>query len=218
MISCPICNSPSESFFDKQLNIFFYECKNCFLFFKNNFLNEDEEKKRYDLHDNSIDNQGYVNYLKEFINNYILDYIDNYKQTNLLDFGSGSNQVLINIFKKYYSNYQNVNLYSYDKYFDNNENWKNNKYDIIVTTEVLEHLAKPLEELKLLHDLMNKNSYLIIMTNFHNNDKTDFLKWWYRRDPTHLSFFSLNTFEYLADKLDMQIVKKNNKNVIVLKK
>lgn len=218
MINCPICNSSSESFFDKQLNIFFYECKNCFLFFKKNYLKEEEEKKRYDLHYNSIENQGYVNYLKEFINNYILKFIDLNSQINLLDFGSGPNQVLINVFKKYYSNYQYVNLFSYDKYFDKNDNWKKNKYDIIISTEVLEHLVNPLEELNLLYDLMKNGAYLIIMTNFHNYNITDFLNWWYRRDPAHLSFFSLNTFEYLANKLNLKIIESNNKNVIILKK
>ena len=47
---------------------------------------------------------------------------------------------------------------------------------------------------------------MIFMTNLLDHSKMNsdkFLKWWYKNDPTHVSFYSRSTVEYLANELKM---------------
>jgi CTP:phosphocholine cytidylyltransferase-like protein len=56
------------------------------------------------------------------------------------------------------------------------------------------------------------------MSSFHPNDDEKFLKWYYIQDITHIGFFSMKTFEYIAKEFDLKIIRNNKKNVIILQK
>jgi len=74
----------------------------------------------------------------------------------------------------------------------------NKQYDFISSSEVVEHLHKPNEVLHLLWAALKPGGLLGIMTALVNED-TDFKSWYYARDPTHVIFFSTQTFEWLAN-------------------
>ncbi|UCH97166.1 MAG: hypothetical protein JSV88_10035 [Candidatus Aminicenantes bacterium] len=48
--------------------------------------------------------------------------------------------------------------------------------------------------------------------------ETVFKDWWYRRDPTHISFFRPETFYYIARLLDMTILIMDQKNTVSFRK
>ncbi|NQU18321.1 MAG: class I SAM-dependent methyltransferase, partial [Candidatus Saganbacteria bacterium] len=100
----------------------------------------------------------------------------------------------------------------YDKYFSPEKVYTNKKYDLITATEVFEHLKDPVAILKLLKSHLNKNGVLAVMTLFHPKDIEQFKKWWYRRDSTHIAFYTPKTFEYMASlfKMDSKVVDKKN--------
>ncbi len=50
------------------------------------------------------------------------------------------------------------------------------------------------------------------------DDLTLFQNWWYRRDPTHIAFYSPITFEKIAEQLNLEIMYHNNKRICVFKK
>jgi len=62
---CPLCNNTHTHLltisnnFNKKKS--YYKCSNCHLIFldPNNLLNEEDEKKRYLLHENNINDCGY---------------------------------------------------------------------------------------------------------------------------------------------------------------
>ena len=49
-------------------------------------------------------------------------------------------------------------------------------------------------------------------------DIKEFLNWWYRRDLTHISFYTLKTFEEIGKRFGLEIINTNNVNVIIFKK
>ena len=128
-----------------------------------------------------------------------------------LDFGSGPGPVLAELLQE-----QGFKTDIYDKYFSSEKVYLNKKYDLITATEVFEHLKDPLSSVKLLKSHLNKNGILAIMTLFHQNNDEHFKKWWYRRDSTHISFYTPKTFEFMAELLGMTRLTRDNKNICVL--
>lgn len=206
---CKICNLETIKIVFKN-NQIYYSCKNCnFISLDHNFvINKENEKKRYLLHKNSIEDKKYVEMLKDFIAKSINPITTNIK--DILDFGCGHNPVLAQILTemKYNTNY-------YDPYFFPNLE-KTKKYDLVVSTEVFEHLINPLESFQIILNLLNENGSISIMTKFIPKD--NFENWWYLSDETHISFYNKKTFEYLANKFNLKILFCDDKELIVLQK
>ena len=68
---------------------------------------------------------------------------------------------------------------------------------------------------RLLLEMLKPAGWLGIMTRLVT-DEVDFTQWYYKNDPTHVSFFSRETFRYLAerDKLKVEFI---GDNVILLR-
>jgi 2-polyprenyl-3-methyl-5-hydroxy-6-metoxy-1,4-benzoquinol methylase len=210
-MKCIICNSLTDSFLDSKSQIEYFECKSCQFIIKSkeSFVDFKEQKKRYDLHENSEDNLGYKEYFNRFLD-FILNDITEPKLA--LDFGCGATSLLSKIL-----NQKGIKCDFYDPiyYPDNNHN---KKYDLIISVEVFEHIHKPKESFKYLVDRLNPNGYLAIQTAFYPKNRDDFLNWYYKLDPTHIIFFSPNTFTVLAKEFGLEIIKHNSKNMILMQK
>jgi 2-polyprenyl-3-methyl-5-hydroxy-6-metoxy-1,4-benzoquinol methylase len=89
---------------------------------------------------------------------------------------------------------------------------------LITSTEVFEHLQKPMEVLELLAKYTKEGGYIILMTKFPPTDDKEFIEWWYRRDITHISFFTPKSFELMAKKIGLKIIKTVDKNIVVFRK
>ncbi len=212
-MNCKICDKKAQHHFDTQMKWDFYYCKECQFFFKDpkHHLDEEREKKVYDNHNNTIEAPGYVEMFDSFIKNTFEPYLKDIQ--NVLDFGCGPGPVLSNLLKE-----RGLHVSIYDKFYFPKKIYKNYKYDLITSTEVLEHIDSPLEIFDFFYKHLNSGSYLAIMTQFHPNTPDDFFKWWYRRDPTHISFFRLKTFKVLAKKTGFEIVSCDEKKSILLRK
>ena len=92
----------------------------------------------------------------------------------------------------------------FDKYYANNQDIFNNKYDFITATEVVEHLHNPGFEIERLFSMLNKDGVLGVMTKMLD-DSVDFASWYYKDDPTHICFYSKNTMTYLARKYKAKV-------------
>jgi hypothetical protein len=89
----------------------------------------------------------------------------------------------------------------YDPYYAPDEAALSRSYDFITSTEVVEHLAAPGLEMEKLWALLKPGGYLGIMTK-QVTDRESFGLWHYKNDPTHISFFSNRSFQYLGNKWD----------------
>ena len=211
ILSCKICKTNVKIIHDNQYDQDYYHCANC------EFISLDEkklitpaqEKKEYAFHENSFENEGYVNMFRKFIDKAIRPYKSKIKTA--LDFGSGPGPVLAELLRQ-----EGFKTNIYDKHFAPEKVYLNKKYDLITATEVFEHLTDPLATLKLLKSLLNKNGIIAIMTLFHQNNEEHFKKWWYRRDITHISFFTPKTFKYMASLLGMKILMEDGERVCVV--
>ncbi len=215
-ITCKICENHTDTWTDEQFGINYYYCKSCKYIFidENSIISPEEEVVVYYQHNNSLDNKGYVKMFENFIEKSILPYhgyIKNIKKA--LDFGCGPGPVLAVLLRR-----QGFEVDIYDIYFASKKVYKNKTYDLITLTEVFEHLMDPLETFKLLTDHLNKDGILAVMTLFHPDNLDEFNNWWYRRDPTHISFYRPETFEVIADKLGLEVLDYDDKNTLVMKK
>lgn len=86
----------------------------------------------------------------------------------------------------------------YDPYFFPDPEIFSKTYDFISMSEVAEHLRRPGQDLNRLWALLRPGGWLGIMTKLVL-DKTAFSCWHYKNDPTHVAFFSRETFQWLAN-------------------
>ena len=166
-----------------------------------------EEKSRYLKHENTIANEGYVEFLSRAIK-VAEPYLG--KGILILDYGCGPNPVLSQILDR-----RGFPVVNYDPYFF--PAMQEAKYDMIFAIEVLEHFFRPAIEIKKIHSLLNDGGYFIIMTQQWEN-LSSFSNWSYARDFTHTRFYHAKSFAYIAKHFGFDLRETNSPGVIVLQK
>lgn len=167
-----------------------------------------KEKAYYDLHQNETHDIGYRTFLSRLFNpmqNCLTP------PAKGLDFGCGSGPALAAMFHE--AGYE---MAIYDPYYAPDISVLKPYYDFITATEVVEHLFHPGQELGKLYALLKPGGWLGIMTKLVTN-QTAFSTWHYKRDPTHVCFFSRDTFSWWATQQGCE-VSFIDKDVILLHK
>ncbi len=200
-MKCPICNSNQHSFLAKTLHYLerdFFQCKDCeFIFVPKEFhLSANSEKARYDLHQNHEGDRTYLDYLAGLLKP--LHPFLSEKEKNHLDFGCGNAKSLKFIFDQ-----EKIKSSFYDLYFYPDENLLLQTYDLVTCIEVIEHFNDPLEDLSKLISLVKKDGILFVNTQLFKKE-LDFVNWWYKNDPTHISIFSNETLKFLEVKFNLE--------------
>ncbi|MFC1808747.1 class I SAM-dependent methyltransferase [Candidatus Omnitrophota bacterium] len=210
---CKICQGITRFLGNPRSERRYYACNECdFIFLDEQYIiDKDEERRRYSLHNNTFENEGYVKMFKDFIEQVIEPYKHNV--STALDFGCGTTPVLATLLKE-----KIPTVHHYDPYFYPNQELKDATYDVITATEVLEHLKDPLFHMRKLVDLLAPGGLIGIMTLFHPRNDEEFLTWWYRKDETHIAFYSEKTFDVISKILGITIVYCNDKNHCLLQK
>lgn len=188
-----------------------FECSRCGLVFKDpsNHLNSSEDLKRYSTHQNNEQDLGYI----DFLNRLVIP-LANFLPPNFeaLDFGCGPGPTLSILLKE-----KGGVVLNYDPLFLQNIEALKRSYDVVTSTEVVEHFKKPEEDWTLLINLVKPNGLLAIMTQFINAN-IDYKSWWYKNDPTHVVFYCEETFVYLANRFHLEIIYNDKKSVILFRK
>ncbi len=207
---CTICQTQTDEFVNDD--ILYYHCKRCEYIFKSPkyYRDFDTQKKRYNLHQNEEESEGYIAYFQRFLD-FVLPLVSTPK--NSLDFGCGVSSLLSKLLIN-----NGIECDYYDPIYYPNREYKDKKYDLIVSVEVYEHLHNPNKVFKELISLLNSGGYLAIQTEFHPNNVAKFKKWYYHKDPTHILFFRAKTFEVLASKYGGKVIDNNSKNMVVIEK
>ncbi len=211
-MDCQICGHHTEAFNDEKNMIEYYYCPHCQYISKSteHFKPIPEQKERYDLHENDPEDVGYQAYFQRFLD-FVLPLVGTPKTA--LDFGCGRSSLLANMLRK-----KGIECDYYDPIYhpENLDNSK--KYQIIVSTEVFEHLHDPKTTFQALLEQLEEGGYLAIQTQFHPNNIEEFKTWYYHLDPTHIVFFTPQTFKTLAEIFGCKFVGDNDKNIVVIKK
>lgn len=207
---CPLCGEKDTLFFSRDKKRDYRICSTCNTIHvpKEFHLSEEDEKKRYNLHINCETDKRYISFLEKIV----LPITSNLKsKASGLDFGCGPGPVLKKIFKQ-----KDIIIEEYDLYYKNNIALLNINWDFIVTTEVVEHLKTPFIVLEKLWLIINNGGLLALMTSLYSPE-INFPSWYYKGDPTHIIFYTKESFIWLADKLNCNI-EFFDKNIIILKK
>ncbi|BAF72081.1 class I SAM-dependent methyltransferase [Sulfurovum sp. NBC37-1] len=211
-MTCHICDKPAECFVDDKTNITYYHCKSCEYIFKSPecYQSIEEQKSRYDLHENDEDHPGYRAYFQRFLD-FVLPLVGTPKTA--LDFGCGRSTLLASLLEE-----KGIQCDYFDPLYHLDSLDDSKKYELIVSTEVFEHLHQPKEVFHSLLERLEDGGYLALQTQFHPNNEEAFKKWYYHQDPTHIVFFRAKTFRVLAEMYGCEFVGDNGKNMVVIGK
>ncbi|MFD2561569.1 class I SAM-dependent methyltransferase [Aquimarina rubra] len=168
----------------------YYHCSNCdgISLAPSHFLSNDEERKRYETHNNDVTDPGYQNFVSPIVNSILEDYD---KSDKGLDFGSGSGPVITDMLRNL--EYQ---IQTYDPFFDPDSKVLQTSYNYIACCEVMEHFYDPSKEFELLYSLLEDKGSLYCKTYLYN-ESIDFDSWWYKNDPTHVFFYTKKTLNWI---------------------
>jgi len=195
---CRLCGScNTEIIQTKSDGILYSRCLACSYTSRNpeDSLSPEAEKKRYQLHNNSPDNQGYVDWINRF-----LDFsfrIELPARSRILDFGSGPEPVMAAILEK-----RGYQVFTEDPFFS--PEIPGGLFHLITSLEVFEHISNPAEVLKNLTSRLSEDGRLCISTEFLPSDDRRFDLWRYRSDETHIGFFSVGGLTEAAEKAGLE--------------
>jgi SAM-dependent methyltransferase len=210
-VACRICGCATAPLAIDKTGELYHTCPDCEFIYLDpaHHLSPEEEKGRYELHENSIENDGYVKMLQSFIDRAVTPWAG--EARTALEFGCGPGPVLKVLLER-----MGFVVDVYDPHFAPDKVYEGKQYDLITSTEVVEHLSDPLPVLALLRDHLAPGGTLALMTQFHANNPAHFQNWHYRREPTHIAFFTHQTFDVIAEALGLEILWRDDKDTVVL--
>lgn len=199
-IACPLCATAQDLIWLQDLKRCYYRCSNCSLIFADpaSHLDETAEKAIYEHHQNNPADLGYRKFLNKLAEP-LLARLKDCSKLKALDFGSGPGPTLHLMLAD-----AGLETAIYDPYFANEPSVLSQQYDVICSTEAIEHFYQPAKEWALWLSLLKPHGTLALMTRLAP-DKAQFFAWHYKNDPTHVCFFSRETFEFLAQRDGFQL-------------
>ena len=197
--ACPLCHGTKIRLFYTSAEAKpFYTCPDCALIFlpPRFHLSAEEEKERYDLHQNNPEDKKYVRFLNRLVTP-LLPFLK--EGMRGLDFGSGPGPTVSVLLED-----RGFSVENYDPFYAPEKALLEKKYDFITATEVVEHFAEPHKEFHRLYGLLKGGGLLAVMTQVFRPEM-DFGQWWYWREPTHIVFYQPATFRWIAQSLGMDL-------------
>ena len=191
-IHCPLCGTEAKAF-TKDRSRSYLRCPECALIFvpPTLHLSPDEEKSRYDLHQNNPSDSGYRTFLNRLFQPL---------ETKLspgacgIDFGCGPGPTLSRMFEE--AGYECA---VYDPFYAKFPAALESQYDYLTCSETMEHMVQPGKEFERFLTLVKPGGWIGIMTQLHDEAPVPFERWHYKDDDTHISFFSKQSFQWLEN-------------------
>ena len=189
-IPCPLCSDRREkepiSGPDKRD---YLHCLSCQLIFvqPHHLPSVDQERARYQQHQNSFIDSGYRDFLTTAIEP-LLPHL--HPTMRGLDYGCGPTPVLASLIEQ-----QGLECEVYDPFFYRKA--LTHPYDFILSTECFEHFHHPRQEIERICTLLSPSAWLGIMTELWQTPQA-FATWPYARDTTHVVFYHFKTLHFLT--------------------
>lgn len=198
MNSCPLCGRVSLFFFYQDKRRSYLRCNNCHIVVvpPEFFLCAEAEKSVYDQHENHPEDKKYRRFLSRAFGPLVAQLPDDAKG---LDFGCGPGPTISVMAEEI-----GLSVNNYDLYYHNTPEVLEYHYDFVTITEVIEHVADANGLLARLNALLRPGGILVVMTS-RMVDAEAFGQWYYKNDPTHIRFYCIETFEWVAHHFDWQL-------------
>lgn len=220
---CPLCGAPAGLSGHLPTRPFFACCSCGLHFVPSEFhLSPAQEYRRYLLHRNSLTDAGYVTFLMGAVESLKTHVISSAgRPARVLDYGSGPTPVLVQLLNK-----EGFLALGYDPYFGDqavpgceltahvpNEGL----FDAVVSNETVEHFRNPGKEWAAMVSLLRPRGVLVIVTRLVLPG-VDLASWYYAGDPTHIAFYSLDTFRHIGETFGLTLVETDERKGVVMQK
>jgi len=195
---CPLCSATEAVFYCRDKRREYLRCPQCALVYvpTGHYLSLAAERAEYDKHQNDVEDTGYRKFLSRF--SVPLQQCLS-RASSGLDFGCGPGPALAQMLRE-----AGHEMEIYDPFYAPDRAVLEQVYDFICATEVVEHMHRPGEELSMLWNLLKGGGCLGVMTKLVLNQSA-FASWHYKNDPTHVCFFSRETWRWWAGEYRAQL-------------
>ena len=159
----------------------------------------DAARRRYETHNNQPNDPDYQAFFQPLLQALLAK---SSAPAQVLDYGSGSGSPLPFMLKGL-----GYEVAVYDPLFKPDSGPLAGTYDIVTCTETMEHFGEAGAEMRKALDLLKPRGILALMS-LWLQESQDFHTWWYKNDPTHISFYSPRTLAWMAQawNLELQIL------------
>ena len=207
---CVLCGQPQLTFFHQDKKRDYWQCQHCQLVQvpKKFHLTPEQEKAEYDKHDNQNDDLGYRRFLSRCLSPVLARVTPTQSG---LDFGCGEGQILSKMASEF-----GIKINNYDLFYANDNSVLQRHYDFITATEVIEHIYDAKSAFEVFDRLLKPKGFLALMTK-RVQDVEAFSRWHYKNDPTHICFYLIATFEWLAERYGWRLEVVSNDVVFLTK-
>ncbi len=232
--NCPVCNNKKVDIIFKHYNFYYKRCKKCSFVFANprlndrgsdiwynsNFYNAAVETEYFQVKNG---NRFLASLTLEFfeIALTILKKLSLTKSSRILDIGCGGGAFL-NYLKEMggFLNLAGIDLNEKAVLFarkfrglnveriNANSLSTNEKYDLVISMESIEHANNINMFMNILKEFMTKNSYILITTPYNDKKATLLGGIWgdHYMAPNHINFFNLKSISLLLAKYRLEII------------
>lgn len=190
---CPLCGTEAILIFSEPVSQRLYlKGPHCELHFlrPEDHLSPEEERAHYDMHQNDVHDPRYQAFVHPLYQKIVSRLLPG---GSCLDFGAGPGPVLTEMLR---SAGHSVELY--DPFYWPDEAPLQKTFDAVFACEVVEHFADPRAEFQKLFHRLKPGGTLSVMT-LMVSAEVNFADWYYRRDPTHVVFYTPTTFAWIRD-------------------
>lgn len=195
---CPLCAKPEAGPFAEVDGRRYHRCPRCRLTFlaRDQLPDRATELATYRLHQNDPDDSRY----RAFLARLTAPLLPRLRPGMVgLDYGCGPGPAIAPMLAPH-----GIEMVGYDPFFRPEGAALERTYDVITCTEVVEHFHAPGREFARLDRLLRPGGVLGVMTLMLVDDAV-FAAWWYRRDPTHVSFYRPETMAWIGARFGWQL-------------
>lgn len=207
---CPLCSVSVVPFLE-GLPQTYYRCEQCELVWmaQADRLTPEEEYQHYLTHENDPADLRYRAFLGRLWNP-LPERLS--PGAEGLDYGSGPGPTLHKMAIE-----DGFSCCHYDPFFAPNRVYLDQQYGFITCSETAEHFHEPLVEFCRLQGLLEPGGWLGLMT-VRFEESIDFADWYYRKDPTHVCFYTEATIRWLSKYLGFDSPVFVDDRVVLLRK
>jgi hypothetical protein len=159
-------------------------------------LTPESEEARYRSHRNQLGDPDYMAYLSRTAQP-VVERLPPGAQG--IDYGCGPVEGMKNLLSP-----QGFSVDSYDPFFFPDEKLLNIRYDFALCSEAAEHFFSPQREFARLSSLVRPGGWLGVSSALAGAREA-FPGWWYRRDPTHVAFYTEETVRWIARRFGWRV-------------
>ncbi len=222
-MNCKICSQDTKRLFSLKVmakyDVWYYKCPNCFYMHTEApyWLDEAYGKGAIGALDVGImaRNTMLVNQTAHVLNTLFLDL----NCIKGLDYGGGHG-IFVRMMRDLGFNFYRQDLYAenlFARYFDIKDLQSKDKFNILTSFEVFEHLINPMEEIQ---KMFSYSDIIFFSTELQPSSYVSELEnWWYivPEGGQHVSFYAKRTIEEIANKFNAYLYS-NSRNLHIISK